>query len=218
MRKLMVFGALVMAASTAPAFAQDEVTVSGNVAIVSDYVWRNVSQSNYDATIQGGLDVTTSSGLYVGTWASGVDFNNDPDDTNLEIDFYGGYRFDLGGVAADVGAIYYVYPDSEDSDLDFFEVYGKLSKTFDAVTLGGSLNWDPDNETVFADASIGYAVTPEFSLSAGYGAYLEGFGEYSGWNAGGSWAVGGVTLGARYHDNDISGLDESIVFSIGRAM
>lgn len=218
MRNLLVFGALVAAASSAaPAFAQD-VTVTGNVTLVSDYVWRNVTQSNYDATIQGGLDLTTSNGFYVGTWASGVDFNNGADDTNLEIDFYGGYRFDLGGVAADVGAIYYAYPDSESSDIDFWEVYGKLSKSFDKLTLAGSLNWDPDNETVFADASIGYAFTPEFSASAGYGAYLEGFGEYNGWNVGGSWAVGGVTLGARYHDTDISGLDESLVFSIGRAM
>src|SRR5690606_4539306 len=108
---------------------------------------------------QGGLDLTTSNGFYVGTWASGVDFNNDPDDTNLEADLYAGYRFDVAGVAADVGAIYYAYPDSEDSDLDFFEVYGKLSKTWDQFTLGGTLNWDPDNETVYADASAGFALT-----------------------------------------------------------
>lgn len=216
MRSLLVFGALV-AASAAPAFAQD-VTVTSNVTLVSDYVWRNVTQSNYDATIQGGIDLTTSSGFYLGTWASGVDFENGPDDTNLEVDLYGGYRFDLAGIAADVGAIYYAYPDSGGSDINFWEVYGKLSKTFDNVTLSGSLNYDPDNETLFADAAVGLAVTPEFSLSAGYGTYLDGFGEYSGWNAGGSWAVGGVTLGARYHDNDVSGLDESLVFSIGRAM
>jgi uncharacterized protein (TIGR02001 family) len=214
MRKLLVFGALIAAAASAPAFAQ-EVTVTGNVTLTTDYVWRNVSQSNYDAAIQGGIDVTVSNGFYVGTWASSIDFN-DASDANIEVDLYGGYRFDLGGVAADVGVIYYAYPDTD--DINFTEIYGKLSKTFDAVTLGGSLNWDPDNETTYADASIAFAVSPEFSLSAGYGAYLEGFGEYSGFNAGGSWAVGGVTLGARYSENDISGTDESIVFSIGRSM
>lgn len=218
MRKLLVFGALVAAASAAaPAFAQDEVTVTGNVTLVSDYAWRNVTQSNNDATIQGGLDLTTSSGFYVGTWASGVDFG-DPSDINLEVDFYGGYRFDLAGIATDVGAIYYAYPDSGPNDVDFYEVYGKMSKTFDNFTLGGSLNWDPDNETVFADASAGLAITPEFSASIGYGKYLEGAGEYAGWNAGASWAVGGVTLGARYYDNDITGSDDGMVFSIGRAM
>jgi uncharacterized protein (TIGR02001 family) len=216
MRNLLICGAFA-AVAAAPAFAQ-EVTVSGNVALVTDYAWRNVSQSNKDATIQGGLDLVTSSGFYVGTWASGVDFNNDPDDTNLEVDLYGGFRFDLAGIAADVGALYYAYPDSEDSDIDFWEVYGKLSKTFDQVTLGGSLNWDPDNETVYLDGSVGFAFTPEFSLSAGYGAYLEGFGEYSGWNAGGSYTVMGVILGARYYDNDMTGDNDNIVFSIGRTM
>lgn len=216
MRSLLVFGALV-AASAAPAFAQD-VTVTSNVTLVSDYVWRNVTQSNADATIQGGIDLTTSSGFYLGTWASGVDFNNGADDTNLEVDLYGGYRFDLAGIAADVGAIYYAYPDSGPSDINFWEVYGKLSKTFDAVTLAGSVNYDPDNETTFVDASAAYAITPEFSVSAGYGAYLEGAGEYTGWNAGASWAVGGVTLGARYYDNDIAGSDDGYIFSIGRSM
>ena len=153
MRKLLVFGALVAAAASAPAFAQD-VTVTGNVTLTTDYVWRNVTQSNYDAAIQGGIDITTSNGFYVGTWASSIDFN-DASDANIEVDLYGGYRFDLGGVAADVGVIYYAYPDTD--DINFTEIYGKLSKTFDAVTLGGSLNWDPDNETTYADASIAFA-------------------------------------------------------------
>jgi uncharacterized protein (TIGR02001 family) len=214
MRKLLVFGALV-AATAAPAFAQDDITVTGNVTLATDYVWRNVTQSNNDFAIQGGLDLTTSSGFYVGAWASSIDFN-DASDSNVELDLYGGYRFDLGGVAADVGAIYYSYPDTD--DINFWEVYGKLSKSFDALTLSGSVNWDPDNETVFVDAAAAYAISPEFSVSAGYGAYIEGFGEYTGFNAGASWAVAGVTLGARYYDNDIAGSDDGLIFSVGRAM
>lgn len=215
MRSLLIFGALV-AATAAPALAQ-EVTVTGNVAMVSDYQWRNVTQSNKDATIQGGLDLTLSNGFYAGTWGSGVDFN-DADDTNLEIDLYGGYRFDLGGVAADVGFIYYAYPDAEDADYNFYEVYGKLSKTWEAFTLGGSLNYDPDNENLYADVTGTFALTDALSISANYGTWLEGLGEYSGWNFGGTYSVGGVALGLRYHDNDISGDDDNLVFSIGRSM
>jgi uncharacterized protein (TIGR02001 family) len=215
MRKLLIFGALVTAAASAPAFAQDEVTLSGNVSLVSDYVWRNVTQSNFDAALQGGFDLTTTSGLYAGVWGSSVDFD-DASDANLEVDFYGGYRFDIAGLAADVGVVYYAYPDAP--DIDLYEIYGKLSGTFDAVTLGGSLNWDPDNETLFADVSASLALSPEFSVSGGYGAYLEGYDEFTGWNVGGAWAVGGVTLGLRYHDADIEDLDESVVFSIGRSM
>lgn len=215
MRKLLIFGAIVTAAASAPAFAQDEVTVSANVSLVSDYVWRNVTQSDFNPALQGGVDLTTSSGLYAGAWASSVDFG-DASEADLEVDLYGGYRFDIAGVTADVGVIYYAYPD--DSDLNLYEVYGKLSATFDDVTVGGSLNWDPDNETVFADASVALALSPEFSVSGGYGAYLEGYDEFTGWNVGGAWAVGGVTLGLRYHTTDIEDLDESVVFSIGAAM
>ena len=216
MRKLLIFGVFV-AATAAPAFAQ-EVTVTGNVTLVSDYAWRNVTQSNQDMTIQGGLDLTTSNGFYVGTWASGVDFNNDPDDTNLEVDLYAGYAFEAGGVGFDVGALYYSYPDSEDSDLDFWEVYGKASKEWGAFGLGGSLNWDPDNETVYADVGVSYALTETFSVDGGYGAYLEGAGEYAGWNVGATLAVMGVDLGVRYYDNDMMGDNDNVIFSVGKAL
>jgi len=216
MRKLLVFGALVAAAASAPAFAQD-VTVSANVTLTSDYAWRNTTQSNYDPVVQGGFDVDFGNGFYAGTWASGVDFN-DSSDVNLEIDFYGGYTFDLGGVGADIGAIYYAYPDSS-SDINFWEVYGALSKDFDnGLSLGGSLNWDPDNETVYADASVGYAVTDIFSISAGYGKWIEGLGEYEGWNAGATLSLHGLDFGLTYYDNDITGNDDSFVFSIGKAL
>ena len=216
MRNLLICGAFA-AVAAAPAFAQ-EVTVSGNVAIVSDYAWRNVSQSNQDMTVQGGFDLGLSNGFYVGTWASGVDFNNDPDDTNLEIDFYAGYAFEAAGVGFDVGALYYAYPDSEDSDLNFWEIYGKASKEWGAFGLGGSLNWDPDNETVYADVAASYSLTEQFAVDIGYGKYLEGAGEYAGWNVGGTLSVLGVDLGVRYYDNDLDGDNDNVVFSIGKSL
>jgi uncharacterized protein (TIGR02001 family) len=149
---------------------------------------------------------------------SGVDFNNDPDDTNLEVDLYGGYAFEAGGVGFDIGAIYYAYPDSEDSDLDFWEVYGAVSKEWGAFGLGGSLNWDPDNETVYADISGSYALTETFSVDAGYGTYLDGFGEYAGWNVGGTLSVHGVDLGIRFYDNDMTGDNDNVIFSIGKSL
>lgn len=217
MRKLLVLGALV-AASATPALAQ-EVSISGNVTLTTDYHWRNVTQSNQDLAIQGGLDVDFGTGFYLGTWASSVDFNNDPDDTNVEIDFYGGYAFSAGGLDWDFGGIYYVYPDSETSDLDFFELYAAVGKEFESgFGLGGSLNWDPDNETVYADIAASLGVTEAFSVDAGYGAYLEGFGEYAGWNLGGTYSVAGVDLDLRYYDNDTTGDNDNVVFSVSKSM
>lgn len=217
MRKLLVLGALV-AASATPALAQ-EVSISGNVTLTTDYHWRNVTQSNQDLAIQGGFDVDFGTGFYLGTWASSVDFNNDPDDTNVEIDFYGGYAFSAGGLDWDFGGIYYVYPDSETSDLDFFELYAAVGKEFESgFGLGGSLNWDPDNETVYADVSAALAVSDAFSIDAGYGKYLDGFGEYDGFNLGGTFSVAGVDLDLRYYDNDMAGDNDNVVFSVSKSM
>ena len=75
-RSLLAATLLAGSALTAtPAFAQDEeagpgVTVSGNVALVTDYRFRGVSLSAGDMALQGGIDAATDGGFYVGTWAS----------------------------------------------------------------------------------------------------------------------------------------------------
>jgi uncharacterized protein (TIGR02001 family) len=231
----MICGAALAALLATPAAMAQEATVTGNVSLVTDYQWRNVTQSNHDITVQGGLDLGLSNGVYAGIWGSGVDFNT-ADDTNTEVDLYGGYRFDLSGIGVDVGLIYYAYPDSEADDINFYEIYGKLSKTFGNFTIGGSVNYDPDNENVFVDASASVALTDAFSLSANVGsavdcgqtfaigvcagAAADDF-EYVGWNVGGAYTIMGATLGIRYFDNDIDNPTfdhKGYVFSIGRTM
>ena len=221
MRKLLLLS-VVAASVAAPAMA--EVSVSGNVALTTDYHWRNVSQSNQDMAIQGGLDADFGNGFSLGTWASTVDFDN-ASDTNVELDIYGGYGFSAGGIDWGVGGIYYIYPDSEVDDLDFFELYVSAGKEFESgVSLGASLNWDPDNETIYGDVSVGYSITDAFSVDAGYGSYLEdndlGLDGYDGFNVGGTYATPiGVDLDLRYYSNDTSGdMEDNVVFSISRSM
>ena len=111
MRNLLIFSVLA-AASTAPAFAQ-EVTVSGNVALTTDYVFRGVSQSDQGPAVQGGFDVAFGdSGAYAGAWASNINFGTGG--SNLELDLYGGFKFALGPVAMDVGVAGYFYPSASD--------------------------------------------------------------------------------------------------------
>src|SRR3546814_15322462 len=86
---------------SAPAFAQDapeEFTITGTVGGVSDYRFRGISQTNEDFAVQGSINLNHSSGFYVGTWASNVDFAN-----SSEVDVYGGYTRDLGGLTVDGG-------------------------------------------------------------------------------------------------------------------
>ncbi len=107
--------AIVLAAATTPAFAQ-EVAVesphsfSANVALVSDYRFRGFTQNDFRPALQGGFDYSHASGLYLGNWNSNVSSDLFPGG-NLEMDFYGGFarEFD-NGLGIDVGVLYYNYP------------------------------------------------------------------------------------------------------------
>ena len=48
---------------------------SGNVSIGTDYVYRGISQTGEEATIQGGFDWEADNGIYAGIWASNIEFD-----------------------------------------------------------------------------------------------------------------------------------------------
>lgn len=99
---------------------------SANIAWVNDYLFNGVSQTQKSGALQLGLDWFNDSGAYVGVWGSNVDFG---DDTNLEVDFYGGYAFSLTqDVDMDIGIAYYSYHGAGYSDEgNYPEVYVKTS-------------------------------------------------------------------------------------------
>src|SRR6218665_2497463 len=88
-----------------------EHTVSSNIALVSDYRFRGISQTWHLPALQGGIDYAHSSGLYLGTWASNVSGNSYNNGAGLELDLYGGYKFAVSqDLTLDLGALAYVYP------------------------------------------------------------------------------------------------------------
>ena len=104
-------GAATSALAADPKAPEPEFTISGNVALVSDYRFRGVTQTFEKPAIQGGFDFTHQSGAYLGTWASNVgEWANYGG--SMEIDFYGGYRGSLptGDIDFDIGIIAYQYP------------------------------------------------------------------------------------------------------------
>ena len=68
-------------------------TVSGSVALVSDYRYRGVSQSNGGAAVQGGITVSHESGAYAGFWGSNLAGWGTFGGPNLELDLIAGYKF-----------------------------------------------------------------------------------------------------------------------------
>ena len=122
MRLSQSLAALAMMASASIAHAQ----LSGTVTVVSDYDFRGITQTAQDPALQGSIDWASDSGLYLGAWASNIDFGNSFD-ADIEVDLYAGFS---GGedVAWDVGFIYYAYPG--ESDADFQELYASVTYSF----------------------------------------------------------------------------------------
>jgi uncharacterized protein (TIGR02001 family) len=149
MRKSLITTA-VLGALAAPSFvfAADSapgVTVAYNVGLYSQYIFRGLTQTDRSPALQGGIDLTHSSGFYLGAWASNISWLRDlnpgagesayKEGGRLEIDLYGGYRNTFAnGVGVDVGALQYIYPGSKASGRQDWwasayttELYGALS-------------------------------------------------------------------------------------------
>ena len=87
---------------------QAQAELTANLALTSDYLVDGISQTDNAPALQGGVDWSAESGLYLGSWGSMVDFNAD---SKLETDWYGGYRFDSDKVSFDAGIAFYKYRD-----------------------------------------------------------------------------------------------------------
>src|SRR5262249_41299918 len=123
-------------------------SLSGTIAVTSDYRFRGISQNDKKPALQGSVNWNGPDGFYVGTWGSMVDFN-DHASTSVEWDIYAGKHFDLGdGFDLNVEPYYYAYPDHNSKKAGFhdsyFELINTLTKSFDKLTLTGVVAWSPD--------------------------------------------------------------------------
>lgn len=231
-----------------PAHAQDAdapaeeapaaVTVTGSVALVSDYRFRGVSLSGGDPAVQGGITLTHDSGLYAGTWASSIDDGGTDIYGDIELDLFAGWSGSVAeGVGVDVGLLYYAYPSNASGvDAEYFEPYATLSGTLGPVQakLGVNYAWKQDslggNDNLYlhTEWSAGIPQTPvTLNAHLGYtdGALapplLAGAADDTGfdWSLGATATVlGSVTLGVSYSGTQgpsVDGLtDDAVVASI----
>lgn len=124
MKKSTIALAVLGALSAVPAVASDW-TVTGNVNVLTDYRFRGISQTGRGPALQGGFDAAHKSGFYIGNWNSNVSAGQFPGGAGIEMDFYAGYKGDLGktGLSYDVGNLYYYYDQARYGGL------GSASKT-----------------------------------------------------------------------------------------
>jgi len=231
MKKLVLLCAAV-AAFSSPAFAADS-PFTGNVALTTDYVFRGISQSNEEPTIQGGMDWNdAATGLYAGVWGSGVDFS----DATTEMDFYGGMSGTVDDFTWDLGAIYYYYPGADDSkNYDFWELAAALGYDFGFMQATASVNYSPDYFASSGDAwypAVNVTVPLPYGLTADAGYAYQwidnnaafGTADYGTWSLGLGYEVEKFNLALKYIDTDLKeptecadGCSKRVVFTVSRS-
>ena len=111
---------------------KSQINVSGNVVLASNYVWRGMTQTKDDPTIQGTV-ILDYKGFYVGSTAANTKIEGI--DASVELDVFGGYTAEMYGIGYDAGVAYYTYPSSS-KEANFAEVYLGLSKDFEIAKIG----------------------------------------------------------------------------------
>ena len=101
----------VKAVKAPPPVAFDPWDIAFGSAIMNDYIFRGITQSNHKASVAAYFEprynVTKDVQLYVGLAGESISF---PNRAAAEIDIYGGIRPTIGMFAFDFGAWGYLYP------------------------------------------------------------------------------------------------------------
>jgi uncharacterized protein (TIGR02001 family) len=111
---ILLAGTAAMAQAAAPA---PDYTLSYNAGVVSNYVFRGITQTSGNPAVQGGVDFAHKSGFYLGAWVSNVKWVkevNGASKGDFELDLYGGYKGEIiPGLSYDIGLISYQYPGND---------------------------------------------------------------------------------------------------------
>jgi len=213
MQKKLLASAAISTAMLLSSVSVNAGSVSANATLTSDYVWRGVSQTDESPAIQAGLDWSGDSGVYVGTWASNVDFGTGTE-SDVEIDLYAGWATELdSGLGIDLGIIQYFYTPNDD-DLEFNEIYVGLSHS----GFSGKVSYDVSNENTYLELGHEAELSNDFSLGFHIGNYIfDGGLGYTDFSLALNKSYSNFDFGLAYHDTknlDTDQADGRVVFSI----
>lgn len=240
-KKTMIAGLVAGAFAPALAFAQaapaapaSDHTLTGNIGLYSQYIFRGLTQTDKQPALQGGFDYSHSSGFYAGTWMSNIswlrDFGGYANGGSLEMDFYGGFKGSIAGdFGFDVGLLQYYYPGDVipgGTKADTLEMYGALSWKWLSAKYSYSLGNKTfgvanSDGTWYLDLTANFPVTDKLTLVAHYGKQkFEGttaagvsndsFASYEDYKLGVSYALPkDFTIGAFYTDTKMDATQEA---------
>lgn len=156
-------------------------TLTSNVGLFSQYIYRGLTQTNENPALQGGFDYAHSSGLYAGVWGSNVSWISDPcnngvaagacPSASIELDTYAGFKSSFAkDFSYDVGYLRYNYPGTYPTGFvkpDTDEIYAavgykwitakysySLGKTFGIAEARGTDYLDISANYTLADTGI----------------------------------------------------------------
>jgi len=218
---LGTFGSQVTyAADAAPAAAEAPAyTLSYNVGLYSQYIFRGLTQTQNKPALQGGVDFTHSTGFYLGSWGSNVSWLEDggyKSSSSLEIDLYGGYRGAVKDVSYDLGLLQYVYPGNTlpgKVNAETTEIYGSLAYKWVTAKLSIAVsdkvfaNTNASG-TYYADITANYPLTDTITATAHvgrqeYSGSANSVYSYTDWKLGlAKLFANGVTIGGYYTDTN----------------
>lgn len=182
-KKTIIAGLVATAFVPALASAADSPhTLTGNMGIYSQYIFRGLTQTDKKPALQGGFDYSHSSGFYAGTWMSNIswlrDFGGYTGGGSLEADFYAGFKGTItGDFGYDVGLLQYYYPGTVVAGgvkADTLEAYGALTWKW----LSAKYSYSLDNKTFgvtdsrgtsYLDLTATIPVTDKLSAVVHYG-------------------------------------------------
>lgn len=218
MRAVCTFASLLLAPLTSQAVTlSDDFNLELTLAAVSDYRSRGISQTLGDPALQAGATLLHSSGLYLGTWTSNVDYGFDYK-THQEVDYFAGWYWQASdAISLDLGYLKYSYP--KEGQFNMSEVYAILDLY--GVKLGAYYSSDTpnaigeDQDTLYSYIGYNVALPADFGLElrAGYNdvkdpAFWSASGDnrnsYYEWEAKLTREFVGVTWGLSYIDTDLS--------------
>jgi uncharacterized protein (TIGR02001 family) len=168
------------AAAAAPAAAPTP-SVTSNVSLVTNYLYRGISQTAAKPAIQGGFDYTHSSGFYAGTWGSSISWISDSGAATaagLELDTYFGFKNSFAtDYNYDVGFLRYNYPGNYvpgATKADTNEIYGLIGYKWISAkysySLGDTFGVPDAQGTGYLNITASYAVPDtSWTLGAHYG-------------------------------------------------
>ncbi len=163
---------LALGAVAAPAAAEDTFGYSWTVTGASDYMFRGISYTGSDPTVNSYLEGTYGM-FYLGLWTSNIDTCDGSGCLGpWEQDVYLGIRTTTGPVSWDLAALYYYYKTKGSvsaSETDYFEF--KAAGTITPITnlsLTAAIYYTPDQdlaspENISVEGTVAYTL-PKFGI------------------------------------------------------